>query len=96
MKNEFIGYYRPTKEEKDSAWKTGVFIFDTNALLNLYRYSETTRKDFLTALEKIKARLHLPYHVALEFHKNRHGVIEDSTAKYDSLLDGIQEVFKKI
>lgn len=95
MKNEFIGYYRPTKEEKDVAWKTGVFIFDTNALLNLYRYSKATRDDFMNALEKIKERLYLPYHVALEFHKNRYAVIEDSIAKYDSLIEGIQDVFKK-
>lgn len=38
MKSKFRGYYKPTDEEFDTLWKNAVFVFDTNVLLNLYRY----------------------------------------------------------
>ena len=37
MKNKFIGFYEPTKKEITHTWKKGVFAFDSNTLLNLYR-----------------------------------------------------------
>ncbi len=97
MKNKFIGFYNPTSEEIDNAWKTGVFAFDANALLNLYRYTESTRKDFIMALKTIKDKLFLPYQAAYEYHDNRLGVIEDIERDYDDLYNifpiGISALF---
>ena len=75
IKKEFIGYYNPTEKEINDAWNKGTFAFDTNTLLNLYRYTELTRKDFLSALKTIKGKLFLPHQAALEFHSNRVSVI---------------------
>lgn len=95
MKKEFIGYYDPTEKEIDDSWSKGIFAFDANALLNLYRYSELTRKDFLTALIIIKDKLFLPHQAALEFHRNRLGVIEGIGDAYLNLKNIFDDNFEK-
>lgn len=95
MKKEFFGFYEPTQEEIDKSWKEGVFIFDANALLNLYRYTDSTRKDFLLALTKLKDKLFMPYQVGFEYHNNRYGVIESLNNSYNVLSQSIKEAFDK-
>ena len=94
MKKEFIGFYNPTEEEINESWTNGIFAFDANTLLNLYRYSETTRKDFLDALKGIKDRLFLPYQSAFEFHNNRNGVVDTIANSYAEIENFIKEIFK--
>lgn len=95
MKEEFFGFYEPTKEEIDKSWTEGTFIFDANALLNLYRYSESTRKDFLTVIEKLSDKLFMPHQVGHEFHENRNSVIEKQRKSHSVLLSEIESLFKK-
>ncbi|MDG6614114.1 PIN-like domain-containing protein, partial [Staphylococcus aureus] len=52
-------------------WENALFVFDTNTLLNLYRYQEETKNEFLQVLDKISNRIWIPHHVALEFQRNR-------------------------
>lgn len=89
MKEHFIGFYKATDEEISKAWDNGKFIFDTNALLNLYRYSEATRNDFLLVLNVISEKLFLPYQVGFEFHNRRLSTINNLNDSYDKLLDSI-------
>ena len=95
MKDEFLGFYEPTTAEVNKAWESGSFVFDANALLNLYRYSDSTRNDFLSVIEKLKEKLFMPYQVGLEFHSNRISVIEGLTNSYVSLNSSIKELFEK-
>lgn len=95
MKQEFFGFYDPTKEEIENSWKTGAFVFDANVLLNLYRYSDSTRKDFLTTITKLEDKLFMPYQVGLEFHSNRLTVIESLSNSYYNLHSAIKEIFEK-
>lgn len=100
MKKKYIGFYNPTKKELDKSWNEGVFVFDTSCLLNLYRYSISTKNDFTLVLEKIKDRVFLPHQVGHEFHTNRLHVINeinDSTnAIYKLYREGIDKVFNQI
>lgn len=77
MKDLFKGYRQTnlSKQEYKKIWSEATFIFDTNVLLNLYRYTVETRNSFLDIMEKIKDRIWIPYHVGLEFHRNRSDVI---------------------
>lgn len=95
MKEEFFGFYEPTEQEINKSWNEGTFVFDANSLLNLYRYSASTRNDFLMALNKLKERVFMPYQVGYEFHSNRTLVIETLNNSYNSLLTGIKELFEK-
>lgn len=95
MKKKFIGFYNPTKDEINEAWKKGIFAFDANTLLNLYRYTDKTRDDFLNALKTIKERLFLPYQAAFEYQNNRLEVIDSIENSYDELYEVFPENFDK-
>lgn len=90
MRNEFPGYFKPTAEQADQIWKTGLIVFDTNALLNLYRYTESTRVDLLSAIRTFGDRVRIPYQVANEFFRNRVTVITEQRKAYRDVLTAIQ------
>ncbi|MGD2199889.1 PIN-like domain-containing protein [Lysinibacillus fusiformis] len=52
-----------------------VVIFDTNTLLNIYRYSNDTRNQLISAIKSIQSNVWMPYQVGLEFNLNRRSVI---------------------
>lgn len=75
-------YLIPSPDEKKQLWNGCVFVFDTNVLLNLYRYTANTRDTLLTALDDLKDRVWIPYQVAYEYAKNRFDVICETIEKY--------------
>ena len=77
MKQSFSGFYSPTDEEISNAWldKNTIFIFDTNVFLNIYSYKEKTREDFFSSLEQLKDNIWMPFHVGLEYQRNRLDII---------------------
>lgn len=85
MKNIFNGYYRPTEEEFDTLWDNAIFIFDTNVLLNLYRYQSSTRDSLFKVIEDLVSRVWIPYHVGLEFQRNRLKVIAAQHKRYSEV-----------
>lgn len=84
MKKSFSGFYNPTDEEIADAWRheNTVFIFDTNVLLDIYSYKEITRKDFFSSLEKLKGNIWIPFHVGLEYQRNRLEIISKAKAAF--------------
>lgn len=72
MKAIFPGSYPPSEEDLTLLWSEGTFAFDTNMLLNFFRYSDDTRKEFIdiVASPRIADRVWIPYHVAVEYHRN--------------------------
>lgn len=90
MRNMFSGYYRPSDEDFKKLWAEAVFVFDTNVLLNLYSYPEDVRNVFLSVLSKIEGRIWIPYHVGLEFHRNRFARIKQANQRVEKLLQTIR------
>lgn len=93
MKSRFRAYYSPTDVELADIWENGLVILDANALLNLFRYTPTTRRDFFRVLDSREESLWIPHQVGLEFHRNRHNVIADQRNAFSktlSTLEGIQ------
>ncbi|MDD4688106.1 MAG: PIN domain-containing protein, partial [Candidatus Cloacimonetes bacterium] len=64
-----------------------VFVFDTSALLALYRLSKETHASIEKVLDKVKERLWIPNHVQFEFMKNREGTLYDALQMYGSFLN---------
>lgn len=95
MKKEFIGFYDPTAEEVEKAWREGFFAFDANTLLNLYRYTDDTRKDFLNSLKAISKKIFIPNQAAYEYLDNRVGVIDNLEFAYTELKSVLEENFEK-
>lgn len=85
MKNAVKEFIELTNDEKQELWGKAVFIFDTNVLLNLYRYSQGTRDSLLKAFESLKSRVWIPHQIAYEYMKNRCEVIYESVQQYDAL-----------
>lgn len=79
MKDLFSCFYEDLDDKKlKDIWesKGTRFVFDTNVLLSLYSFNSETRKDFFDLLIHLKDRIWIPYHVALEFQRNRINTIK--------------------
>jgi len=90
MRDLFTGYYPPTTSELERLWADSLVIVDTNVLLNLYRYSEASREEFIGVLDALRERLWLPHQVALEFHKGRVGVINTQWSAFDQVIESLR------
>ncbi|WP_318508249.1 PIN-like domain-containing protein [Photobacterium leiognathi] len=100
MKSNFKSFYKPQDEDLTELWEKAIFVFDTNILTNLYRYQSDTTMDFLNTLEKIQNRVWIPHHVALEYQRNRLGVIEEQHNKFaetkSTINNMVNELQKKL
>ena len=92
MKDLFPGYFREEEKNIKAIWDNCYFVFDANILLNLYRYSDATRSEFLKVLEKIKERIWLPYRSAEEYFNNRLSVIDTQEKSYDETIKSIKSL----
>lgn len=86
MKNKFQHYLSPDIELVNKIWNDAFFIFDTNVLLNFYRYSDDTVTELWGILNKLKERIWLPYQVVEEFHKKRLIVINQQIKIYSDTI----------
>jgi len=84
MRNSIWEYIDLSHEEKEHLWDSAVFVFDTNVLLNLYRYSSKTSNMLFNAITTLSDRVWIPHQIAYEFMKNRCEVIYEVCSKYDS------------
>jgi prefoldin subunit 5 len=92
MKDLFPGHFKESEENLREVWDSCIFVFDANILLNLYRYSDATRNEFLRLLEKIKDRVWLPHRAAEEYLSNRLSVIDQQEQSYDSTIKSINNL----
>lgn len=91
MKKKFSEYYKLNDKEIKEHWKQDIFSFDANVLLNLYRYTPSTRKAFFDLLSKIKDRIWIPYQAAYEYQKNRLSVINAQKEAYKEIRDILEK-----
>ena len=98
MKSTFKEYYQYTEQEFKALWKNCLFVFDTNALLNMYRYSRETVDAYFRVLTKLreKRQLWIPYQVGYEFHEERINVISEYEGSYDAILSVLEEARSEI
>ncbi|WP_433165260.1 PIN-like domain-containing protein [Kribbella sp. CA-247076] len=67
----FEGYLSRQDQELREALKNALVVFDTNVLLNLYRYRDETRQSIAEVMTAIGDRLWIPHQVVEEFWRNR-------------------------
>jgi PIN domain-containing protein len=92
MKKKFKGYYKLTEREIKRIWDNGFISFDTNILLNLYRYSKETTEELLKIIQNYSDNIWLPYHTAYEFHKNRLTVINEQIKVYEDTIKNFEKL----
>lgn len=102
MKNLFNGFYSSSEEEISKIYKNKetLFIFDTNILLTLYRCESNARDDFFEIWNDIKSQTWIPFHVCLEYQRNRLNVIDSSRGDLSAIANKINKdtdsIFKEI
>src|SRR5713101_4591369 len=96
MKSLFPGYYRPSDAEFEEMWQKGVFAFDANMLLNIYRYTPETQKSFFHVLEQLSDRIWIPHQAAYEFQVNRLEVISVQEKAYLTIESLFSEALRKL
>ena len=98
MKKLFSGFYSPTNDEIKASWLDGktLFVFDTNVLLNLYAYTKITREDFFKIIEKVSDNIWLPYHVGLEYQRNRLNVVKNEKGIFNDIEKYVKSIEKQI
>lgn len=94
MKDAFRSYYQLGPEDIEALWREGLVILDANALLNLFRYSSSTRDDFFEVLTSRQDALWIPYQVGLEFHRNRHKVVDDQRGLFARIVKVLDDATK--
>lgn len=92
MRDTFVAFYRPNPDQIERAWVEATFVLDTNILLNLYRYPLSARTELLEVLKALQARIWIPYHVGMEFQRNRLTVIASQQKRFTELKVEIENV----
>lgn len=87
----FRDFYRDEIRDKEIQKEYSIFIFDTNALLNVFRFTPDVANLFLNTLESVKEQIYTPYLIALEFHFNKKRVIYE----YEKNVEKLEKSFKK-
>jgi hypothetical protein len=90
------GYLPRTADQIKAIWESAHFIFDTNVLLNIYRYSDENREAFFKLLEAIKGRVFIPHRVAEEFARNRLTAIRENYGLHMMVISTIHKLGKDI
>lgn len=96
MKDKFPGYCKKSQNDIENLWNVGNVFFDTNVLLNLYRYSKETRNTIIELIGKFKNRIWLPHQAALEYNRNRYEVISAQEKAYTDFTEKISQIQKDL
>lgn len=96
MKDLYKGYQKRTVQEIKKIWDEGSITFDTNFLLNIYRYSENTRKELLRLVDKLSHKIFLTHQAGLEFHRNRFEVISEQEKVYKEFYESLNKIEEEL
>lgn len=96
MRQFFSCFFDKDDNSYRRIWSDGVFVFDSNILLNFYRYSEQTKKDFFLIMDRLEQNLWLPHQVAYEYLKNRKKVILEQDKYYSQIFNAVRDGFDKL
>lgn len=94
MKQVFKEQLEGSNKVSTNVWQDCVIVFDTNVLLNLYRYNEGARDELIGMMKSFQDRLWMPYQVGLEFLLNRENVIFWLHKGFDDLRAQVDECKK--
>lgn len=101
MRSMFPGYYRPKADEFAEKFKECIFCFDTNVLLNLYRFTPESRESLLKVLQhaNIRDRIWLPHRVGFEYQRRRTDVLlgqQGLVGKAESIIENAITELEKL
>jgi len=86
------------EEEVKQIWEKGIFIFDSNVLLDLYRLPLEAKDDLISVFKNpnFNSRIWIGFQVALEFLNNRLNIIGEQKNMYSKVMNLTDEHICKI
>jgi len=90
MKELYSGYSKKTEKELKELWENSLITFDTNVILNLYRYSDSTKVAILELIKKFEKQIFLTYQVGLEYNRNRYENISDQEKYHNDFIKKLE------
>ncbi len=96
MRDLFPGFYIPTDEEIAKFWQEGIFVSNTNMLLNVYRYSREARDRFFDILTRLNTQVWLPHQVGYEYQENRISVISEQINAYNKVIKLLESTLQDL
>lgn len=94
MKTKFPEYHRIHKADLLSHFEDCIFIFDACALLDIYRLKKELTDDVFKVLEHLKEQIRIPYHVAEEYTRRIHTVLNGQLQNIKKSRDGFSAFVK--
>jgi predicted nucleic-acid-binding protein len=91
MKSLFPSHFASDQGRIVKLWAECIFVFDTNVLTGLYKYSDETRDALYQVIESLGERLWIPYQVMLEYLDNRAKIVHDQSKLYASAITKLEE-----
>ncbi|MFI0236528.1 PIN-like domain-containing protein [Streptomyces sp. NPDC016845] len=92
----FEYYLGASDDDYERVLKNGMVVLDTNAVLNLYRYTDEARTDLFSVLRSLGDRLWIPNQVAVEFWRNRESAATDLDFFGDGVIEELRDVHGQI
>ncbi|MBF9221642.1 PIN-like domain-containing protein [Hymenobacter ruricola] len=92
MKNLFSEYIALESADFEHLWENCVFVFDTNVLLNFYRYSQASSAELRETIQFYGNRVWIPNQVGHEFFEERLTVINEQLKNYAEVNKDLNKV----
>lgn len=92
----FPGFYPPRPEELKRFISEGLVVLDTNALLDMYRFTEDARAEYIRALDLLGDRLWIPHQTAQEFFERRTTVIRSWRTDRDDFDEKLARALNEV
>lgn len=96
MKSLFPSHFANDQAKISKLWAECIFVFDTNVLTGLYKYSDETRDALYRVIESLGGRLWVPYQVMFEYLDNRAKIVHDQSKLYDSAISKLEDLKSEI
>lgn len=96
MTESFREFFHNTHLDFKNLDPDTLVVFDTNTLLNIYRYSNDTREKLVNTIKSIKENVWIPYQVGLEFNLQRRSVQQQIKDKLESKESEIDSYFSSL
>ena len=97
MRDKFPEFFKPDAAAIKAVWQTGIISIDASVLLDVYRYSENTRKELFRVFGQLGKRLWVAHTATREFLRARPDVIAGQADAYDKVekeLDALEANLK--
>lgn len=88
----FEAYRTQADDDLRRVLQTCMVVFDTNVLLNLYRYNAETRTSIVDVMKALGDRLWVPHQVLEEFWRNRERALSDPLRQVQETGDELQKL----